>query len=104
MTTKHTPGPWGIIWTNGTIVIDANGGKTDIAHVVNRVNRDITEANARLIAAAPELLSALRSILDWGREHTSPTEPNSPHGLLVAAHLAIAKAETGETAPARADN
>ena len=49
--------------------------------------------NARLIAAAPELLAALRGLLDWCREHTGPTMPNSPHELLCVAHEAIAKAE-----------
>lgn len=57
---QHTPGPWGTIWIDGTYVVDANGGKTDIAHVLNRGNPDTTEANARLIAAAPELLTMLR--------------------------------------------
>ncbi|TJW14409.1 MAG: hypothetical protein E5W82_10560 [Mesorhizobium sp.] len=39
------------------------------------------------------LLAALKSLRDWGREHTSPRDPNSPHILLVAASDAIAKAE-----------
>lgn len=56
---KHTPGPWYTIWVDGTYVIDANSGKTDVAHVLNRGNPDTTEANARLIAAAPQMLAAL---------------------------------------------
>lgn len=38
------------------------------------------------------LLVALQGLLDWGREHTSPRDPNSPHALLVAAQDAIDKA------------
>jgi hypothetical protein len=43
---------------------------------------------------APDLLTALQALLAWGREHTSPRDPNSPHALLVAAQEAIAKATT----------
>lgn len=50
-------------------------------------------ARANKIAAAPELFEALEGLLEWGRNHTSPIDPNSPHELLVAAHHAIAKAK-----------
>lgn len=33
---------------------------------------------------------ALKALLDWGREHTSPRDPNSPHALLVEAAAALA--------------
>jgi hypothetical protein len=39
------------------------------------------------------MLAALQALVDWAREHTSPRDPKSPHHLLVAACLAIAKAE-----------
>lgn len=32
---------------------------------------------------APEAFAYLEKLLDWCREHTSPTDPNSPHNLLV---------------------
>lgn len=67
-TTKHTAGPW----TSGQV---GNGQVFDIigADVTGRgreivgsfrasQNRDANEANARLIAAAPELLAALEII------------------------------------------
>ena len=59
------------------------------------------DANANLIAAAPELLAALEALKEWGCTHTSPavgvtiTPDNSPHDLLVAACGAIAKAKGG---------
>jgi hypothetical protein len=37
--------------------------------------------------------AALEALLDWCREHTGPTQPDSPHALLVAAHEALASAE-----------
>ncbi len=47
-----------------------------------------TEEDARLIAAAPELLDALMELADWYREHT---------GLPpAAANAAIAKATGGQ--------
>lgn len=37
-----------------------------IAYVPCDVNRDTQEANARLIAAAPDLLAALKDYIEWG--------------------------------------
>ena len=60
--TEHTPGPWEASPARRSIII-----QTDdllIAETLNRVGYDQTneeaEANARLIAAAPELLARLR--------------------------------------------
>ena len=67
MTTKHTPGPW----------ITDSKERTDTAryimaaarpfpHTIARidlVNRAEDEANAALIAAAPELLEALEALI-----------------------------------------
>ena len=74
----HTPGPWIVgdkpgVWVGP--VITANSGKKGIAFVVGQtdsgwlggyetsVGKDRTNANARLIAAAPELLAACREML-----------------------------------------
>lgn len=45
-----------------------------------------------LVLAAPALRDALEALTEWGRNHTSPTDPNSPHELLVAAVEALEKA------------
>lgn len=71
MNIKHTPGPWivreGDEWTNSIVTREGelpNGEPAywEVASYNRR--RSEAEANARLIAAAPELLSALLELLD----------------------------------------
>jgi hypothetical protein len=59
---EHTPGPWQIGPRDGDNlpILDAAGnylGLADFENVAN--NADRVDANARLIAAAPDLLTAL---------------------------------------------
>jgi len=71
--TKHTPGPWTVCCNeNGTLGIDAN--KPDGTPC--QPARIVTRANARLIAAAPDLLEALNQIES---DLAMPPEP----GLIV---------------------
>ncbi|EIU7111441.1 hypothetical protein [Pseudomonas aeruginosa] len=97
---KHTPGPWGIERLHGEInVISCNerdGAAKDMG-IVYVLARDVggmihgeqfddrseVEANARLMAAAPELLDALVALVEC--EQTTPE-------LWEAARAAIAKA------------
>ncbi len=92
MTVKHTPGPWTqgnskngkeCVWLNGETEPPLGQGMgLDYTWIDCG-----TEANARLIAAAPELLEALAGLvgcIDHGSEN--PTEK------LYAARAAIAKA------------
>jgi hypothetical protein len=65
MSTKHTPGPWKAI---GLYVGTAEADTQTVAYVDDHRNnkhrsRAEHEANARLIAAAPELLIALHDAL-----------------------------------------
>lgn len=86
---KHTPGPW---FVNGPWHIQSDT-KLAVPSIVGNVlqprNGDIQEreANANLIAAAPELLEALENILiylgDWDTDDEE----------CVAARAAIAKAK-----------
>ncbi len=65
MTTKHTPGPWTVALGVSPVdtVWDAEG-EHKIASFISAPSRDWQEqdANARLIAAAPDLLAALAEI------------------------------------------
>ena len=62
MSTEHTPGPWKVgkiePWMK-SIEIDGPAVKVDYDDVI----REQQEANARLIAAAPDLLLVLKAIL-----------------------------------------
>lgn len=70
MTNKHTPGPWEIY-----LGIEGYG----IKGICGSYYGDIeNEADARLIAAAPELLEELR----WMRKHWRKNE-NDPQGAVL---------------------
>lgn len=95
MSAKHTPGPWALTgWTAG----DDFGWSIRIADAPYRLEVSAwcaeSEADARLIAAAPDLLEALEAVLavpearkalvNWGTDE------------LLAARAAVAKARGGE--------
>ena len=88
---KHTPGPWTIEdngWNGQFIYGDddrVNGKRRFIAEV--DLNYDEAEANARLIAAAPDLLEALFKLAKF---YDSLGEPRG--SCRVIADAAIAKA------------
>lgn len=87
---QHTSGPWSYDHSNGVIETEKR-----VVVAFGRYQRtdEETKANGRLIAATPDLLEALRHLTEWGRENTSPRDPNSPHELLIVAVAAIDKAE-----------
>lgn len=70
---SHTPGPWHV-WhtTNVTTLLESGRPERIVANCgVFSDGREAdsgyeeNEANARLIAAAPELLAALHAVLNW---------------------------------------
>lgn len=102
-TTKYTPGPWEVSGTSITAPPCNNDG-TCIAVIEDdggyEAPPEQREANARLIAAAPDLLAALKTLLltsEWADE-TGYVEDVGFVNLETVqqqAHAAIAKA-TGE--------
>lgn len=82
----HTPGPWNAVdngphWNNPTITNWEIQFGDDTECIAEHVYR---EADARLIAAAPDLLGALKGIL---------AITDRQHVAWDRAHAAIAKAE-----------
>jgi hypothetical protein len=85
MSTPHTPGPWRIS-TIGSYGIAITGYTSVIANVPD----DDAIGNARLIAAAPELLAALREITSHATNFGGA--PLSATKMFDRARAAIAKA------------
>lgn len=82
MNKKHTPGPWHV--ANG---VQIRSARDQIAKVWSMRNGE-GNANARLIAAAPELLASLQVLVENGGI--------GPESMFDDAREAIFKA-TGET-------
>ncbi len=88
----HTPGPWGYdLPDNWIYAFRENGTQIFVAQARNiSVQSEVRDANARLIAAAPELLAALIDALEF-LENDCPLDlPCGPE--IRQARAAIAKA------------
>lgn len=82
---SFTPGPWRV-GDAGATVFGPPTGNPSPETIANVRRAD----NARLIAAAPELLAALRGILEIGKRDMSNPKYD---GYFATASDAIAKAE-----------
>lgn len=111
---KHTPGPWRVhknSHISGEQWLTVLRGAWDITHnsaakpdaIADAQHSSMSDAenlaNARLIAAAPELLEALKTAQGWldaiEAHGTRPTFDDNPQYLkdMAAIEAAIAKAE-----------
>jgi len=102
VTTMHTPGPWQAYAGHDDQFLDEplilrplGRGVPDeaVARVIDTGNQKTTDANARLIAAAPALLEALQALLPESWEPGDYLESRT--AALAKARAAIAQA-TGE--------
>ena len=92
MKTHHTPGPWVVsLFPNLVGAIDDGGERETVAETVGP-NK---EANARLIAAAPELLEALTKAVAY-------LQANRPAGKISEIFSKLNELENGVIKPARA--
>lgn len=97
--TKHTPAPWGIIKGDlGYVVFSGETGAM-VARVICPMD-DNGQANARLIAAAPDLLSELKGLQEIVKAAINSRDwvvdgSCDPDAQMIRAEKAIAKA-TGE--------
>lgn len=94
---KHTPGPWkfiGEVSEVRTVTPDPTSQYGNGTPIVSFSEWDLNskekQANARLIAAAPELLDALRAV------RSSLPLTVDPTPLEIQINAAIAKATGGE--------
>jgi hypothetical protein len=87
---KHTPGPWRLRELADDTLAVYGAGEYDIIFPKRGAPKD---ANARLIAAAPELLAALER-LSWCANHTMYENPDNlaMQEALTKSLAAIAKA------------
>lgn len=100
MSNKHTPGPWSISRRSGIVVkrtTDSFARRGKIALVAKHhtdVTGDERRANAKLIAAAPQLLENLIELLDNYQSLLGcmSTESNGDEELIKSAKAAIDKA------------
>ncbi len=98
---KHTPGPWLTTestehWGRVNVTVQAAFTANEIATAWQGTT-DVNRANARLIAAAPDLLEALNQVMSW-IDNWSPEfayEEEWPADRDKA-RAAIAKATGGE--------
>lgn len=98
---SHTPGPW---WSDGTAIFLGNGSEVwargDPAYMCElsyldedpHISEEEQVGNARLIAAAPDLLAAVRAY----EEASCGTEHEALAAAILKGRAAIAKAEGKE--------
>ncbi len=87
---KHTPGPW----THGPESRDICGPDDEsVASAATWRPESEEVANARLIAAAPELLAALETLLTAVDDAVDVEAQASWQGAATDAEIAIAKAK-----------
>jgi hypothetical protein len=95
MSTKHTPGPWRYLPGDGLEWRTSVQRGTEGGFVVRGTSREREEADARLIAAAPELLEALKEITSDYADRFDLDDPSTNPGIkssIKQARAAIAKA------------
>ena len=110
MSAKHTPGPW-IVRDDGMdyvcpIIDSPSVGKGYYASIATATQRDphpregggipiaTARANARLIAAAPDLLAAMEKAVEhYGKPGGPWNVPSEPGAWISDARTAIAKAK-----------
>lgn len=96
-TIQHTPGPWNIaphdhantIWAVNGGICDVFHGNEDDDRTASVENKEEADVNARLIAAAPELLAAL---IELERVESSPHSETTRYLAREQAREVITKA------------
>ena len=99
MKTQHTPGPWFQHHSDVSIRVcdgahDSQDGCKTIAEAeIIGYDREVSQANARLIAAAPEVLYALENLLALVEGECPSILRDDHHHDMVTAAIRKAKGE-----------
>ncbi len=81
----HTPGPW---------TVEVHDIFTNVEAPMFTVAADVSNDDARLIAAAPDLLAALKGIMDYAATGARVSDVDTTEQpQFVNAYAALAKAE-----------
>ena len=91
---KHTPGPWSYVGETHGFYVGKPGIR--LAAVMGAGGVEEEEANARLIAAAPELLDIVQRFVTTSRGDDWIANLNQLSDLLDDAEIVIAKAKGQE--------
>lgn len=103
----HTPGPWEwkhpfnwegsyiLLGADGTVVCDDGSAYGEYSREIDPEGDECNQANARLIAAAPELLAALKKI-SAKLENIETLLNGYEHDIKKIADDAIRKVEAGD--------
>lgn len=87
---KHTPGPWNVDYSGPARIAIVGAGDRILAFCnLQCEDGDMDEANARLIAAAPDMLEALEEFDQWAT--TFPALSKAAGFAILKARAAIAK-------------
>lgn len=87
---SHTKGPWYVMASMPTNVLDSRGlrvARCDFDGVSDGPHIGEMRSNARLIAAAPDLLEACQRMEEWFHEKVRPMP-----SAMLAVEMAIDKA------------
>jgi hypothetical protein len=88
MNTQHTPGPWEVRKGEPWVIAKAYGDMKSVVHLNLPVDQSESQkADARLIAAAPDLLEALQYMAN-----VCPAIDSTGDDAHIKARAAIAKA------------
>ncbi|MGO4718068.1 hypothetical protein AB4071_02925 [Stenotrophomonas sp. 2MCAF14_2] len=78
MSSKHTPGPWAYQEDSDAYTHIVRGPNNRFICQLNQSTSAEIEANARLIAAAPELLEACQTFAEWLRREEGVGDLEAP--------------------------
>jgi len=95
--TAHTPGDWRWEWSDCAWYLRGPGGETVLsdgsAGGEYPPDIDVNGPDAKLIAAAPDLLEFAKKVVAWAHEHPLDIQLQAVRGMAEAA---IHKAEEGQ--------